>query len=101
MKKEKIVTRTIITTTADCKYYNLKDEVLFDSMTTYTGKLDEKQVKAEINSMIESCPNCGFTFVKVNKIEYAECLYGMTESTFIANAVLMPPRKANETQEEV
>ena len=100
MKKEKMVTRTIITTTADCKYYNLKDEVLFDSMTTYTGKLDEKQVKSEINSMIESCPNCGFTFVKVNHIEYAECLYGMTESTFIANAMLLPPRKNNETQED-
>ena len=45
MKKEKMVTRTIVTTIANCKLYNLKDEVLFDSSLTYTGKLDEKQVK--------------------------------------------------------
>lgn len=100
MKKEKMVTRTIVTTIANCKYYNLKDEILFDSSLTYTGKLDEKQVKVEINEMIERNPECGFTLVKVNYITYEEKLYGMPETVFLANAKEMPPRKANETQEE-
>lgn len=100
MKKEKMVTRTIVTTIANCKYYNLKDEVLFDSSLTFTGKLDEKQVKTEINDMIERNPEIGFTLVKVNYITYEEKLYGMPESVFLANATELPPRKNNETQED-
>ena len=100
MKKEKMVTRTIVTTVANCKYYNLKDETLFDSSLLYTGKLDEKQVKAEINGMIERNPEIGYTLVKVNYITYEEKLYGMPETVFLANATELPPRKANETQED-
>ena len=100
MKKEKMVTRTIVTTIANCLYYNLKDETLFDSSLTYTGKLDEKQVKAEINDMIDRNPDCGFVLVKVNFIDYKEKLYGMSEKVFLENAVEMPPRKNSETQED-
>ena len=100
MKKEKMVTRTIVTTIANCKYYNLKDEILFDSSLTYTGKLDEKQVKNEINGMIERNPECGYTLVKVNFITYQEKLYGMSETVFLANATELPPRKVNEIQED-
>ena len=100
MKKEKMVTRTIVTTIANCKFYNLKDEILFDSSMTYTGKLDEKQVKNAINEMIERNPECGFTLVKVNFITYEEKLYGMSETVFLANAKELPPRKVNETQED-
>lgn len=100
MKKEKMVTRTIVTTIADCKYYNLKDEILFDSSLTYTGKLDEKQVKTEINDMIDRNPEVGFTLVKVNYITYEEKLYGMPESVFLANSTELPPRKNNDAQEE-
>ena len=100
MKKEKMVTRTIVTTIVNCKYYSLKSEALYDSSLTYTGKLDEKQVKAEINGMIERNPECGFTLVKVNYITYEEKLYGMPETVFLANATELPPRKVNETQEE-
>lgn len=100
MKKEKMITRTIVTTIANCKYYNLKDEVLFDSSLTYTGKLDGKQVKAEINEMIDRNPECGFTLVKVNYITYEEKLYGMPEAVFLENATELPPRKVNEIQED-
>ena len=95
-----MVTRTIVTTIVNCKYYNLKDETLFDSSLLYTGKLDEKQVKVEINGMIERNPECGYTLVKVNFITYQEKLYGMPESVFLANATELPPRKVNETQED-
>ena len=99
MKKEKMVTRTIVTTIANCKYYKLKDETLFDSSLTFTGKLDEKQVKTEINGMIERNPEIGYTLVKVNYITYEEKLYGMYESVFLANSIELPPRKNNEMQE--
>ena len=100
MKKEKMVTRTIISTKADVKFYNIKDDVLFNSELTFTGNLDEKGVKLACLAMVENNPNCGFTFVKVNHFETVEKLYGMPESVFIANAIELPPRKANETQED-
>ena len=101
MKKEKMVTRTIVTTIANCKYYNLRSEVLYDVSTIYTGKLDEKQVKTEINETIERNPECGYTLVKVNFINYEEKLYGMPESVFLANSTELPPRKNNDAQEDV
>ena len=72
------------------------DLIRFD----FARKLDEKQVKNEINEMIERNPECGFTLVKVNFITYEEKLYGMPETVFLANATELPPRKNNETQED-
>ena len=43
MKKEKLITRTIISTKVDAKFFNLADEVVFNSEVTFTGKLDEKR----------------------------------------------------------
>lgn len=99
MKKEKMVTRTIISTKADIKFYHIDDDVLFNSEMTFAGNLDEKGVKNACIEMIENNPECGFTFVKVNHIETLEKLYGMPESVFLANATELPPRKNNETQE--
>ena len=96
MKKEKMVTRTIVSTKADVKFYHIADDVLFNSEVTFTGNLDEKGVKLACLAMIENNPECGFTFVKVNNIETLEKLYGMPESVFLANAVELPPRSARE-----
>lgn len=38
--------------------------------------------------------------VHIVKTEVQETLYGMDEVTFIANAVILPPRKGNEETEE-
>lgn len=101
MKKEKLITRTIITTKVNAKFFNLKDEAVFNSEVIYTGKLDEKEAKKACMETIENNPNCGYTFIKINYLETIEKLYGVTESEFMAIAKELPPRKANETQEEV
>ena len=100
MKKEKLITRTIISTKVDAKFFNLEDEVVFNSKVTFAGKLDEKEAKKACMEMIEHNPNCGFTFIKINYLENIEKLYGVTESEFMAIAKELPPRKVNETQEE-
>lgn len=100
MKKEKLITRTISTTKVDAKFFNLKDEVVFNSEMTFTGKLDEKEAKKACLDVIENNPSCGYTFIKINYLENIEKLYGVTESEFMAIAKELPPRKVNETQEE-
>ena len=99
MKKEKMVTRTIVSTKADIKFYNVNDDALFNSELVFTGNLDEKGVKMVCLEMLEKHPERGITFVKVNHYETIEKLYGMPESVFLANAVELPPRKNNEAQE--
>lgn len=101
MKKEKLITRTIVTTKVNAKFFHLKDETVFNSEMTFTGNLDGKAAKSACIATIENNPNCGYTFIKVNSIEPIEKLYGMPESVFLENAIELPPRKGNETQEDV
>ena len=100
MKKEKLITRTIVSTKVNAKFFNLEDEAVFNSEMTFTGNLDEKAAKNACIATIENNPNCGYTFIKVNSLETIEKLYGMPESMFLAYAVELPPRKNNETQED-
>ena len=100
MKKEKLITRTIITTKVDAKFFNLKDEAVFNSEMTFTGKLDEKEAKKACMAVIENNPTCGYTFIKINSLENIEKLYGVTESDFMSIAKELQPRKNNETQGE-
>ncbi|MBO7733467.1 MAG: hypothetical protein J6S67_12960 [Methanobrevibacter sp.] len=100
MKREKLITRTIISTKVNAKFFNLADEVVFNSEVTFTGKLDEKDAKKACMETIENNPSCGYTFIKINNLETIEKLYGVTESEFMAIAKELPPRKNNETQED-
>lgn len=100
MKKEKMVTRTIVSTKADIKFYNVNDDALFNSELVFAGNLDEKGLKIACLEMCEKYPERGFTFVKVNHYETIEKLYGMPESVFLAHAVELPPRKTTENTEE-
>ena len=104
MKKEKLITRTIISTLAFVKYYDVTEKMVHDSFFTLAGKLDEKEVIAEMNDMFnmdyENNPIENKKFIMVLDITYQEKLYGVTESAFLEIAKELPPRKANETQEE-
>lgn len=100
MKREKLITRTIISTKVNAKFFHLADEVVFNSDVTFMGKLDENAAKKACMETIENNPNCGYTFIKINSLETVEKLYGVTESEFMAIAKELPPRKVNETQED-
>ena len=99
MKKEKMVTRTIVSTKANIKFYNANDDALFNGDLVFAGNLDEKAIKLACMNRCEKYPERGITFVKVNNYETIEKLYGMPESVFLENAVELPPRKNNEPQE--
>ena len=91
MKKEKMITRTLIFTDVDI--------VVFDS-TTMTGakkvvsvvgnlKTDKEAIKA----VSATCVPDGVVIVSAKVVGHSSKLYGMTENEFYRLAEVLPPRK--------
>lgn len=97
MKKEKLITRTIISSIVDYKFFDMDENVAKDEVITLAGKLTAKEIEIEINFLFG---NTHRKFIMINDIDYIEKLYGVTESAFLKIAKELPPRKVNETQEE-
>ena len=102
MKREKLITRTVITTLVNFKYFDCDSNTVKDSYTSLIGKLSAKDVEEEIKASFENDKHFGFNnkFIMVNSISYNEKLYGVTETAFLEIAKELPPRKNNETQED-
>lgn len=92
MRKEKLVTRTVIT---------LKVSVLgfdnTDTPTKATFEIPEMEEKNIVKFLTATAEN--FTPCKVVSIERVETLYGMPESVFIKNAEKLPPRKQYDNRQ--
>ena len=104
MKKEKMITRTIITTAANCKFFDMDKNIVNDSIFCFTGKLDDKEIENAVKDEFEDAFRFGkghFKYITINSVDYIERLYGVTESAFLSIAEELPPRKVNETQEDV
>ena len=110
--KESMVTRTIITTRATCLCLNTETAEPFSAMVTVprTYKDNEALLKA-VKKVVEHVgitDPSGNTYygepivvAKVVGSTEIETLYGMTESEFLSNAKVLPPRgtKQAETDE--
>lgn len=99
MKKEKMVTRTIVKTDVTVKQFNSENGSVYDTVFELMGDYDVKQATITIRDLYHA--DDIVKFIMVESVERIEKLYGMPESVFVANAVEMPPRKVNETQEDV
>lgn len=100
MKREKLITRTIISTKANCKVFLINAQLVIDEDITFTGKLEGKELDNACREYYEKDNVNAIKFIMVNSVETIEKLYGVTESEFMAIAKELPPRKVNETQEE-
>lgn len=94
MKKEKMITRTLIFTDVEI--------VVFDN-TTMTGakkvasvvgnlKTDKEAMKA----VSAKCVPDGVVIVSAKVVGHSSKLYGMTETAFYQSAIVLPPRKVYE-----
>lgn len=98
MKKEKLITRTIVSTLANVKVFSKDENAVSDITVEFAGKLDEKEIKETFEKVVAS--KGVYCFIMVNNFEKVERLYGVTESDFMKIAVELPPRKVNNAQED-
>lgn len=94
MARVPMVTRTLTTTDVVVKCVNIEEESIFEQTVPLAGtyKSNEKLFK-EIEKVFAGSPVKPITIVST---EERETLYGMKETDFIKNAVVLPPRSAKE-----
>ena len=93
-RKEKMVTRTILVTTATVKGISIDTEQVTTVNVELTGdSVNEKDILAY-------CENDNFKPFKVETFSSAEYLFVMSESTYIAHATRMPARGTKEEKED-
>ena len=91
MAKEKLITRTVITTNAEVMTVNTETAEVKITSYTITGEYDSyKAVLTVCKRLFETET---LKLVDVQKTETNETLYGMPESKFIELAEKLPPRK--------
>lgn len=102
MARKPMVTRTIVTTkaTALCLDTVKCEPMTLTVVLPRTYKNAEKLLKA-VKERVEA-ENEDVSVAKVTSVEEVETLYGMSEQTFIDNAVVLDPttRKALEEAED-
>lgn len=93
MRKEKMVTRTIVTLEVQALCVNIETaEVSTITKTINPLVKDEKTMLSEFQGQLDS----SIKAVTVKSVKEIETLYGMTESDFIKYSKVLPPRKTAE-----
>lgn len=88
MARKRMVTRTIVTTKALLKCYNIVEACVQEKEVTLLGDLTSSEIEKEEMD--------GFKILSVLSTEKHETLYGMEEQKFIEAAEVLPPRKQPE-----
>ena len=91
MRKEKMVTRTVVKTTCEIMCMDIENAQVIVKDFTIGGKFDTE------NELLKTCQNLFdtdiFKLVKVTDYSEDKVLLGMPESKFIELADVLPPRK--------
>ena len=97
MKKERMITRTIKSTSALVKVYDLEKDEITSTWLDITGNIssDDELVKACENRLKGS----DYKLLKVVDKIVTEKLYGMSENLFMLYAVELEPRTKEEIDE--
>lgn len=88
MPRKRMVTRTIVTTTAIIKCYNIAKGCVEEKEVTFSGNLTSSEIEKEEMD--------GFKILGVILSEKHKTLYGMEEQKFIEAAEVLPPRNHSE-----
>lgn len=94
MKKEKLVTRTVVSLSVDILGIDSDGNVL--TVNREIPVMEDRKIFPYI--VATSTPD--FSPARVVKVEQVEQLYGMLESVFIAHATKLPPRKDYNAEKE-
>lgn len=83
MRKEKMITRTIVTTNAEIMAFNLDTNEVITLNESYIGDLSDKDIEKQFALDY----NNSAKFLKLVNAEKSSKLYGITEKDFLQNAV--------------
>lgn len=93
MAKERMVTRTIKQTEITCKVANIESETINEHTFIIGGVYkDEKKLMKAAKAIMD---DDNYKLISIVSATVKDCLYGMTEAEFIANAKILPDRKAH------
>lgn len=94
MARERMVTRTVVTTMVDVLVINIETAETATKSFVLTQNMvkDEKTMLNNSQAMLEK--ECGemWKTVAVKNVKEKETLYGMTEQDFLKYAKVLPPR---------
>ncbi|UWD51281.1 MAG: Histone-like Protein p6 [Bacteriophage sp.] len=83
MRKEKMITRTIVTTNAEIMTFNLDTNEVITLNESYIGDLSDKDIEKQFTIDYSNSAK----FLKLVNAEKSSKLYGITEKDFLENAV--------------
>lgn len=94
MARERMVTRTVYTTTVDVLVINIETtEVGIKSFVLGQNMVkDEKTMLNNSQKMLDETGTTNWKCVAIKNIKEEEILYGMTEQDFLKYAKVLPPR---------
>ena len=88
MRKEKMITRTIVTTNAEIMAFNLDTNDVITLNESYIGDLSDKDIEKQFAIDYSNSAK----FLKLVNAEKSSKLYGITEKDFLENAVEIEKR---------
>lgn len=92
MRKDKMITRTIVTTNAEIMAFNLDTNEVITLNESYIGDLSDRDIEKQFAIDYDNSAK----FLKLVNAEKSSKLYGITEKDFLENAV-----ELNENRKEV
>lgn len=92
MRKEKMITRTIVTTNTEIMAFNLDTNEVITLNESYIGDLSDRDIEKQFAIDYDNSAK----FLKLVNAEKSSKLYGITEKDFLENAV-----ELNENRKEV
>lgn len=93
MKRERMITRTIITTNAEIMCFNLDTNEVITLNESYIGDLSDKDIEKQFSVDYDNSAK----FLKIVSAEKSSKLYGISEKNFLQYAVELD----SETRKEV
>ncbi len=99
MRKEKMVTRTVIKTNCEIMCMDIENAQVVVKDFTVGGKFDNEKDLLKVCQKLFDTDT--FKLVKVSDFSEEEVLLGMPESKFIEFAEVLPPRKDYKVGEKI
>ena len=83
MRKEKMITRTIVTTNAEIMVFNLDTNEVITLTESYIGDLSDRDIEKQFSVDYDNSAK----FLKLISADKTSKLYGITEKDFLQYAV--------------
>lgn len=100
MKKEKMITRTVLITEVSAMVINKETLEVGETMVSINKVFKKPELLENATSEYIDKLDLNLKLVSIVHTEEKEILYGMPESEFIKNSTVLPPRTKKDSQNE-